>query len=378
MFRILADENMPLVQELFGPIASSITLKAGRDIQQKDLQNIDVLLVRSITQVNSELLSGTQVKFVGSATIGTDHIDQDWLASRNIAFFSSPGCNADAVTDYVIASLCYWQNKTKQSWLDKTIAVIGCGNVGGRIATRLLNAGVSVLCNDPPRQELEGGDFYSLDQALTADIICLHTPLTKSGNHPTHHLINKKAISALKPGALIISAGRGPVIDEAALKERIEQRNDLSLIMDVWETEPIPDQQLLASSMLSTPHIAGYSLDGKIRGSWMLRQALAQWANIVKVSEPISNESLPAKLDWLADKSLEFNINVAVTRVLDLARDSKTTFENLYGLDSEEKIAQKFDLLRKKYPVRRELSCLKISGVPETDQTIVKSLGFQC
>ncbi len=235
--KIVADENMPQVEAIFSRFGQ-VTLLPGRELSADDLKETDVLLVRSITQVNSDLLVGTPVQFVGTATIGTDHIDQTYLQNHEIAFSNAPGCNADAVVEYVLSSLFLVAEHQSFEPKDRTFGIIGVGNVGGRLQRRLQALGYNVLLNDPPRAEQEDG-FVGLAEILTkADVICVHTPLTKEGEHLTHHLLGEDELGRLKQDAIIINAGRGPVIDNQALLDMGKLRPDLTFILDVWEHEP--------------------------------------------------------------------------------------------------------------------------------------------
>jgi len=378
MFRILADENMPLVNELFSEVASKIIKMPGRQITNKHLQGIDVLLVRSITQVNAALLQDTPVQFVGSATIGTDHIDLNWLASQGITFSNSPGCNAEAVADYVMAAVSLWLTKNNETWLSQTASVIGCGNVGSRVANRFEAMGMSVLRNDPFKAIESPETFVSLQEALSADIICVHTPYTREGLYPTHHLLGTQEFAQIKPEALIINAGRGAVLSEQALLQSLRQGKNFSLVLDVWEHEPVPTKSLMDQCLIATPHIAGYSLDGRIRGSWMLRQALDQWAGNEGVQEPLSNDSVPDEYTWIQDLSFEQNLDNAINRVMSVTGDSELMTSVLGTMVDGTQISKRFDLMRKEYGIRRELSCLTIHSVPFHYQARVKAVGFQC
>ncbi len=387
--RILADENMPMVDALFGGVGHSIKTLPGRQITRADVIDTDVLLVRSITRVDAALLADTAVRFVGTATIGTDHLDIPWLESQGIRWHNSPGCNAEAVVDYVIASLVYRQHTQGTSWRDKTVGVVGCGNVGGRLANRLSAAGVQVRRFDPPKQAdrvqdhsrnptLDMPEYSSWASVIDADILCFHTPLTHSGPHPTHHLLNAAAIAQLKPGTVIINAGRGPVIQQDALVRRMVAERDLTLIVDVWETEPNPDALLMSHTLLSTPHIAGYSLDGKIRGTWMLHAAFMAWMESEAVPEPISDIQLPQPYQWRDDQSIDANLYAAINQVFSISNDSERMRQALAEVTEAAARGQVFDQLRKHYPVRREFSCLVLQGVPEQDSSWIRALGFQC
>ena len=266
--KIVADENMPLVVELFGPFGEVVTAP-GRAIDRALVADAEVLLVRSVTRVDEALLGGSRVRFVGSATIGTDHLDLPWLAARGIHWANAPGCNAAAVADYVVASLC----ACDPDWLGRTIAIVGCGNVGGGLYRRLRDMGADCLCHDPflaPGGELP---LVSFDEVLGADILCLHTPLTRDGPHPTWHLFDAGVLARLKTGALILNAGRGAVVDNAALRGALETGR-LRAVLDVWEGEPSIDRDVFAQVAIGTPHIAGYSLEGRVRGTLMVHDAL--------------------------------------------------------------------------------------------------------
>ena len=245
--KIVADENIPALDPLFGQLGQIYRLP-GRSMSADQLVDADVLLVRSVTQVNRDLLQGSQVKFVGTATIGTDHVDETALADLGIQFASAPGCNADAVTEYVLSVLLHLADEQSFSIFDKTVGIVGVGNVGSRLAARLQALGVKTLLCDPPRVDQDptiSDQFMSLTHLLNqADIVTLHTPLTHQHLHPTHHLLNASNLPFLKPNAILINAGRGPVIDNEALLSFTEDRPDVTLVLDVWEKEPEVNRQL--------------------------------------------------------------------------------------------------------------------------------------
>ncbi|WP_428244346.1 4-phosphoerythronate dehydrogenase [Gynuella sp.] len=357
--KIVADENMPDVETLFGSMAEDIVRLPGRTMKNSDLSDADVLLVRSVTQVNAELLDGTDIFFVGSATIGTDHIDQAYLKSRNIAFHHSPGCNADSVVDYVLAAIMAVKPAAKR--LDELrYGVVGCGNVGGRLARRLERMGLEVLKNDPPLADRQGEGFASLTDLSTCDVVCLHTPLTKSGQYPTYHLIDEAFINALKPGCVLVNAGRGPVIKESALLSRMQQANDLQLVLDVWETEPAVSPAMLPLTKISTPHIAGYSLDGKLRGTWMLYKALCEHLGKRYQAEQKSMLQLPKPIELGAGLTPEEALKQSIAQVYNIYQDSQAMRQALHE-GNVSFWAEEFDQLRKDYPVRREFGSLVVS-----------------
>lgn len=372
--RILADENIPALEPLFGPLGE-LQRRPGRTLRAADVAEADVLLVRSVSRVNAELLANSRVRFVGTATIGTDHLDIEWLESAGIRWCNAPGCNADSVVEYVLSAL--WQLAAEQGRdpLTFSVGVVGAGNVGGRLVKRLRMLGVRTLVSDPPRAEREGGEgFVALQQLLEeADLVALHTPLTHSGEHATHHLLNAGNLKALKPGAILLNAGRGPVIDNAALLELVERRQDLTLVLDVWESEPGLNVRLAQRCAIATPHIAGYSLDGKIRGTWMLYRELCQW-----LDRPMTlslDEVLPPPVVARLTCCDGLDPRDPLRLVYDPYRDDRALRRTL-ALPAEER-ALAFDRLRREYPVRRELASLTLEGIREPDQRrLLAALGF--
>ncbi|MGK2914953.1 MAG: 4-phosphoerythronate dehydrogenase [Porticoccaceae bacterium] len=270
--KIVADSAMSQVVELFSPFGEVVT-SPGRAIGPADVATADILLVRSVTVVDEPLLRDSAIRFVGSATSGTDHVDLEYLRTKGIAFASAPGCNAQAVVEYVLSVLC----GCRPGWRSESIGIIGCGNVGRRLYQALRGLGVTCRVYDPFLPAGAIADLASLDEVLNADILCLHTPLTRTGQHPTFHLIDGLVLARLRPGALLINAGRGAVVDGEALLRHLQSDADLQVALDVWETEPDINIELLRRVILGTPHIAGYSREGRLRGSLMVRAALCQW-----------------------------------------------------------------------------------------------------
>ncbi|MEF8816745.1 MAG: 4-phosphoerythronate dehydrogenase [Salinibacter sp.] len=277
--KILADANIPCVEQAFGRFGT-VRRRPGRDMSTSDVAAADVLLVRSVTPVGPKLLEGTDLRFVGSATIGTDHVDRAYLRSRGISFAHAPGSNADSVADYVVAALLELARGRGVSLEGRTVGIVGCGNIGGRLARRLPALGMEVLKNDPPRAraaEAEGRDhaFVSLDTVLdTADIVTLHVPLEETGPAPTRHLVDEAVLDRLNDGAWLLNTSRGAVVDGEALLMARKRGAVGAAVLDVWEDEPSPAPALIEAADLATPHIAGYAYDGKVRGTEMLYEAL--------------------------------------------------------------------------------------------------------
>lgn len=373
--RILADENMPHVEPWFDGLAASLTRLPGRNLRKADLMETDVLLVRSVTRVNAELLAGTPVRFVGSATIGTDHVDTDWLAEQDIAFHHAPGCNAQSVVDWVLSVFARLHLDHDLSWWQQTIGIVGAGNVGGLLAKRLNTLGVRTLVCDPPRAEKEDqAGFTDLDTLLTAaDIVCLHAPLVRDGQHPTLGMIGAEQLAKLKPGAWLLNAGRGPVIQEAPLQQVLDNGH-IKAVLDVWPDEPRVSERLLNAVEQASPHVAGYSQEGKWTGTRMLAEALYQWAG----------ESLPAGPDYPAAPKLDASFFITaspeqlgselIQALHDPARDTVAMHQSV-----KEGAVQPsdFDALRKAYPKRREIAAADISKVPAEAQDWLRRLGFE-
>ncbi|WP_119394399.1 4-phosphoerythronate dehydrogenase [Salinibius halmophilus] len=355
---IVADENMPWVNECFGQVASRITRLPGRSLSKADLQDADMLLVRSVTQVNEALLSGTPVKAVGSATIGVDHIDQAYLAQQGIRFANSPGCNAAGVVDWVFSCLNTLWREQKLPWLEKTFAVVGCGNVGGRLISRLRALGCQVLTVDPLRTDI---DHTPLNDALqAADIVCLHTPLTKTGEHATAGMITADKLALLKPDAVLINAGRGQVISPDALAV------DRQILLDVWPQEPNICDAWLRKASIATPHIAGYSFEGKIRGTSMLAEQLLEgFAGIAPPPAALASISLQTGL------SVYQAFDAAIRAVYDVRSDDARFRQRMWATSER---AQAFDWLRKHYPERKEFASLTVY-CPEHSEKLC-ALGF--
>lgn len=270
---ILADENIPLVEAFFAE-HGEIRRMHGRTINRAALGDSEVLLVRSVTRVDRELLEGSRVRFVGTCTIGTDHLDLDYFEEVGIAWASAPGCNARGVVDYVLGSLLALAEGEGVELAGLRYGVVGAGEVGGRLVEVLRGLGWNVRVCDPPRQVRETGEFVGLDEILEeCDVISLHTPLILEGEHATFHLLDQARLERLRPGAWLINASRGAVVDNAALREQLAQRPDIQTVLDVWEGEPQVDVALAELCWIATPHIAGYSLDGKLRGTAQIYQA---------------------------------------------------------------------------------------------------------
>ncbi|MPW28611.1 DUF3410 domain-containing protein [Agarivorans sp. B2Z047] len=367
--KIVVDENIPFAQQILSQHGEVVAVD-GRTMQPQQLVDADALLVRSVTKVNQQLLAqANKLKFVGTATIGIEHVEQNYLAERGIAFASAPGCNAIAVGEYVATALLAATEYRQQSLAGKTIAIVGAGNTGSQVAKRAAALGMQVMLYDPPLAEQGALDnSVSFEQVLGANVISLHVPSTATGKHPTYHLFNQQVLSKLTPEQILVNACRGEVIDNQALLELAAQGQSPLLVLDVWEGEPTILEPLVKHAFIATPHIAGYSLEGKMRGTSMVYQAMCQALKIE--ANDLSEQLLPEP---------EFS---QITLKGELSDSQLTKLTQLvYNIFADDRRFRQhgaspsgFDKLRKFYPQRREFSALQV--VNQHKQANLGALGF--
>jgi len=371
--KTVADPNIPYVAEAFGALGD-IALVPGREISPADVRDADVLLVRSVTPVNAALLDGSRIKFVATATIGTDHVDTEYLALKRIGFASAAGSNANSVAEYVVAALLELACQHKFRLRDKTLGVVGVGNVGSRVVRYARALGMRLLQNDPPRQRTESlPEFVSLDRVLNeSDLLTLHVPLTRAGADATLHLFGTDRLAALEDRRpILINTARGAVVDNKALLKAIDGERIGGAVLDVWEKEPDISPELLDIVELGTPHIAGYSFDGKVNGVQMIYEAACRHLAMPAPWKP----NLPAPpvphLD-LSVSSGEDDEDVLcriVRKVYDIIADDAALRANV----------RVFDQLRAGYPVRREFGNteLILRGAGKNLTDMLQTLGFR-
>ncbi len=350
--KIIADENIPFVSQAFAHLGEVTTL-AGRSIDHSSIQNADILLVRSITQINAKLLDNTKVKFVASATSGINHVDSKYLKQNNIAFAHALGSNAISVAQYVVAGICHWSLLNNKPLEQLSIGIIGYGHVGKQLAKICQKLGINCISNDPPLAESGQSHLHleSLNTALACDIVSLHVPLTTEGKYPTAYLINQRNVSKLKSDGLFINAARGGVVDESALLSHQKKHPEFSIILDTWENEPNINTNLIEQTLIATPHIAGYSFDGKIRGTQMIYQACCEFlGKKPQWDEDMVNldDNLPYHISQLEQK----DIRLAILAAYNIIDEDKLLRLILAKSDSTK--AEYFDFLRKNYPIKRE------------------------
>lgn len=376
MLQLIVDENIAFASNTFDQFGK-VALLPGREIKNTVLFETDILIVRSITKVDEELLKNTPVKFVGTATIGTDHIDLEYLKTNTITFADAKGCNAYSVAEYVIASLLNLSVKFDFSLKDKSIGIIGVGNVGSKVAKFAEALGMKVLLNDPPLQR--NGDkrnFVDLNEILYADIISLHVPLNLTGADKTYHLFDKEKLNGIKDGTILINTSRGAVIHNRDLFDVIAKKN-LKVVLDVWENEPDVYVDLLKEVIIGTPHIAGYSLEGKVNGTQMIYNSLCNFLRTDKnftFEKELPSYSLMHFED--ADK-IEISLDKLISSIYSI-QDDDERMRKMLTMDSFERMKY-FDVERKNYPMRREFNnySIKVKNVSSEIINTLEKLRFK-
>ncbi len=373
MLRVVADPAIPGLAGALAPHDADLVLVPGRQWTPALVREADALLVRSVTRVNRELLQGSRVRFVASATSGIDHVDTGWLARSGIAFAHARGCNARSVAEYVLACLLLLYPEGLEGL---TVGIVGRGEVGSRLQALLEALGARCLVNDPPLEE-EGVQGLSPLEALTAaDVISLHVPLTREGPHPTWGLIGGEFLAALMPGAVLINSARGGVVEEAALLRWLAGAPGNRAVIDCWRGEPEIDPALLEAAVLATPHIAGYSLDGRLRAGRLVYQALCRalgWEPLGLAAcrpPPAGGPLRPAgRTPWEL-------LRDAVLSCYDPRRDA-AALHRLRERDGRVP-GPAFEALRRDYPVRREFpaTALRLERAPQGAAGLLQAAGF--
>ena len=345
---ILADENIPFVREAFSAFGE-VTAVSGRDISPTLVRDADVLLVRTVTRVDRHLLEASSVSFVASPTSGFDHVDVDYLEARGIGFAYAPGSNANSVAEYVVAALLELEPRVGPL-SGKSLGIVGCGHVGSRVSELGEALGMRCVLNDPPlERDTVDSRYSSIEDVLGCDVVSFHVPLTLDGPDATHHMVNEGFLRCMKPGAVFVNTSRGAVVDDDALKKVLVEGRLGGCVLDVWENEPNIDVELLERVDIGTPHIAGYSFDGKVKG---LRQIYEQ---------ACAHFSVPRDWDSTAEVATHAppaaaNLHEALRQSYDIMADDKA-LRKLSDLSHRDQPAY-FDQLRKNYPVRREYYAL--------------------
>lgn len=361
--KIVADENIALLTALFGNQGDVVALP-GRSLDAVAVRDADVLLVRSVTRVDEALLAGSRVRFVGSATSGLDHVDRYWLTDAGIRFVHAPGCNAGAVVQYVLSTFC----ALRPTWREQVVGIIGCGAVGGRLYRLLRALGVRCLVRDPLLSAAAIPDLCDLDTVLDgADILCLHVPLTRDGDHPTFHLLDADRLARLRPGCLLINAARGAVVDNEALRVQLAAGAPLTAVLDVWEGEPRLDMGLWHRVAIGTPHIAGYSREGRENGTRAVHAGFCAWRGI---SPPVATAEVPRPLDVTPGAGA---LARAVLATFDIRKEHRRMAT---ALAAAADIGRAFDALRRGCPERREFSHFEVAAGTPALAADLRRIGF--
>jgi len=371
--KIVADDKIPFLKGALEPFAEMVYLP-GKQIDQESLRDADALLIRTRTKCTESLLAGTNIRYIGTATIGFDHIDCQFCDKNNIVWVNAPGCNSSSVQQYIAAALLKMSSETRMNLRKKTIGIIGVGNVGSKIETFARILGMNVLLNDPPRARIEGDDkFAGLNKLLSdSDIVTVHVPLNIVGEDLTYHLFDESTFRKMKRGSWFFNSSRGEVTDTSALINAFGPGRLDGAVLDVWENEPDIDFDLMRKAFIATPHIAGYSTDGKANGTAMVVNSLCEYFNFplknwypANVSEPTAPE---INIDGNS-KSDEEIIREAVFHTYNVTEDD-IKFRLL---------PSDFEKQRGDYPLRREFTSysVKLVNCNNKSQIALETLGFR-
>jgi len=379
--KIIADTNIPFVKECFSSLGR-IKLVASREITPMAVRDADTLLVRTITKADEKLLAGSKVKFVGTATIGFEHIDIDYLKRKGIGFASAPGSNANSVAEYVIAALLEIAAKYDIELEGKTIGIIGVGNVGSLVQAKCRALGMGPVLNDPPlERQTHDKKYRPLEELYDCDFVTLHTPLTYDGQDKTFHFADDKFFQSVKDGVIFINTSRGGVVDGSSLKKAIKTEKLKATVLDVWENEPDIDTELLEMADICTAHIAGYSLDGRVAGVIMIYHAWCKHFGLqpqYNIEDFLPEAQRPELKLAVGDLSQQQILRQAVTAVYDITADDKR-LRQVLNMPLGKRCAT-FDKLRNGYPIRREFQntniLLAAAGAEDLTKKL-KGIGFK-
>ena len=370
--KIYYEDSMPYGAEFFSELGECEVF-SHKTINADMLADADVLLVRSTTKVNKQLLAkNKQLQFVATATAGTDHVDQNYLASQNIPFISAGGCNAVAVAEYVLSAILVMSNRLNWQLVDKTVGIVGAGHVGTALARVLTVLGVNHKLCDPPLADAgDGRAFVSMNDIMECDVISLHVPWVKNGPYATQNLFDKARLAALKDHQLLINACRGEVLNNQAALALFEQGQSLNLVLDVWENEPNINLDLIPHTALATAHIAGHTIEGKARGTEMLYVALCKHLGMQadkKLSDYLP-KAQPSPIQISETQNFWQVLHQLVLNVYNIETDDQYFRANMHS-------AEQFGYIRKHYPIRREFSAIALNTGNFSDSKAIYAVGF--
>jgi len=376
---IVVNKNTPMVVEVFSRLGNVIALDTP-EVTKEAVRDADILIVRSETDVDSSLLEGTGVRFVGTLTIGTDHIDLDYLTSRGIRFASAPGSNSNSVAEYLAAALLVWCQRTGEPLRGKLLGIVGVGNVGSKVVRVARALEMDVVLNDPPLARETGDPSYRpLDELMDADFVTLHVPLTRTGPDATYHLFAEERLKKMKRGSVLINTARGAVVEKSALRDALSSGNLSAAILDVWEGEPRRDTGLLDLVMIGTPHIAGYSLDGKLNALRMVYEQVCQYLQVGAewsdglTPPPSASERIVVPQSITVEREI---VAFAIRQAYDIELDDYM-LRRVVSMPETER-GRYFMRLRAEYRTRREFFNRVVELSPEQKSTsaVLNELGF--
>ncbi len=370
--KIVIDEKIPFIKGVFEPWAEVVYCR-GVNISRDTVADADALIVRTRTRCNAALLAGSRVRVVATATIGHDHLDREWLEENGIRWGNAPGCNSGSVMQYILSVILFLSSEYSLDPARLTLGVVGVGNVGSKVARAAKTLGMNVLLNDPPRQRREGVEaFMPLERLLTgADIVTLHVPLTRDGEDPTFHLIDDKKLAMMKPDALIINSARGGVIDGRALLKALKSHRLRGAALDVWEGEPSVDPELVGVTDIATPHIAGYSVDGKANATIHSVRMVAEGLGL-----PLTTwtpESLPQPQQPLIDLTAAGDATAVRLAAMAIEHTYRVAEDDLLFRNNTEN----FEFLRDNYRIRREFGSYRVRTDNPGASALLSELGFR-
>ena len=371
---IVADKNIPLIESMYESLAD-IRLIDGYSISYRDVREADILLVRSVTRIDRNILEGSNVRYIGTVTSGYDHVDLEYLSSKGIKSAFASGCNSNSVAEYIVAAILVLCRRFGLDPGKMTLGVIGIGNIGSKVVNKATALGMNVLQNDPPlHRKTRDSRFLPIDDLIGADIITLHVPLTYRGEDATYHLFDKKRIAAMKPGSILINTSRGRVVNSGSLRNALNSGHLRTAVLDVWENEPEIDNCLLSMCAIGTPHIAGYSVEGKTNGAWIIYQAVCEHLNVSPAWNPAGKLPLPIVSGIRIDKTDPDHSELLggiVRKCYDIEKDDSKLREVLQM--NPENSKNYFHKLRADYPVRREFKATSIE-VPKSRDALARCL----
>jgi erythronate-4-phosphate dehydrogenase len=377
---IVVNKHTPYVVQAFEKIGK-VTAFGTREITKDAVRDADILIVRSETKVNRDLLEGSRVKFVGTVTIGTDHVDEEYLKKNGITFVSAPGSNSNSVSEYITAALLDLAHINGFMLHEKTIGIIGVGNVGSKVWRKAETLGMRVLLNDPPlERQGRGYPLHSLDELMDADIVTLHVPLMRRGPDATYHLFDENRIRKMKHGAILFNTSRGAVVETEGLKRTLRDKHLAAAVLDVWEGEPNISASLLDLVALGSPHIAGYSLDGKVNALRMIYEAVCRFLSLSidrDINALVQDPALPEiKIDTMK-LSIEQALREIVKECYDICLDDRL-LRQLVSFPETER-GKYFQKLRAEYRIRREFfnSTVSLPNNAKELSAMLRLLGFK-